>query len=167
MPAFSIRQILLLVVTFITFSSFAMATVAPALSGQEDIVFHNDQLLVVRVEAAPAGNVREARAGDIISMHYTGTRKENGRDIQFDSSRGRGPLDFPLGQSAVIQGWDRGLIGIRKGEKRRLEIQPEWAYGSRKMGPIPANSVLCKFIVDLCKLGSVHYPWILTVFYRL
>lgn len=42
----------------------------------------------------------------------------------------------------VIKGWDEGLLDMCVGEKRKLTIQPEAGYGSRNVGPIPANSVL-------------------------
>ncbi len=62
---------------------------------------------------------------------------------EFDSSFSRNqPLSFQLGKGQVIKGWDEGLLDMCPGEKRTLTIQPEWAYGSRSMGPIPANSVL-------------------------
>jgi len=68
-------------------------------------------------------------------------------------------LSFHVGKGQVIKGWDQGceylnankkgcfanlvaVLDMCPGEKRTLTIQPEWAYGSRGMGPIPANSVL-------------------------
>lgn len=42
----------------------------------------------------------------------------------------------------VIKGWDEGLLDMCPGEKRKLTIQPDWGYGSRSVGPIPADSVL-------------------------
>jgi len=49
---------------------------------------------------------------------------------KFDSSRDRGdPLQFVLGRGQVIRGWDEGLLGMVKGEKRVLTIPPQKAYG--------------------------------------
>lgn len=56
-----------------------------------------------------------------------------------------------LGSGQVIRGWDEGLVGMCEGEKRTLTIQPEYAYGSRNMGPIPANSVLV-FETEMVKI---------------
>lgn len=65
------------------------------------------------------------------------------RHAEFDASYNRKqPLTFTVGRGMVIKGWDQGLLDMCEGEKRKLTIQPEWAYGSRNMGPIPANSVL-------------------------
>ena len=59
-------------------------------------------------------------AGDRISVHYTG-KFEDG--TVFDSSVERGePIDFTCGVGMVIPGWDQGLIGLKKGGKRRLSI---------------------------------------------
>ena len=62
---------------------------------------------------------------------------------EFDASYNRNqPLSFHVGKGQVIKGWDQGLLDMCIGEKRKLTIQPEYGYGSRGMGPIPANSVL-------------------------
>lgn len=67
----------------------------------------------------------------------------NGGIAEFDASYNRGqPLSFPVGSGRVIKGWDQGLLDMCPGEKRKLTIQPEWAYGSKGIGPIPGNSVL-------------------------
>ena len=87
-----------------------------------------------------------AEAGDTISAHYIG-RLTDGR--VFDSSRDRGvPISFILGVGQVIQGWDKGLLGMKVGGKRVLTIAPEFGYGSRSVGTIPANSTLV-FEVEL------------------
>lgn len=96
------------------------------------------------------GEGQEAKAGDTVSVHYTGTL-ENGS--KFDSSRDRGqPLRFPLGAGRVIQGWDEGVAGMKVGGKRTLVIPPELGYASRAIGPIPPNSTLI-FDVELMGIG--------------
>lgn len=76
-----------------------------------------------------------------MSVHYRGTLAADGSE--FDASYNRGqPLDFHVGKGQVIKGWDQGLLDMCPGDKRTLTIQPEYGYGSRGMGPIPANSVL-------------------------
>lgn len=86
---------------------------------------------------------RKTVAGDKINVHYRGTLESDGSE--FDASYNRGqPLSFAVGQGQVIKGWDQGLLDMCPGEKRKLTIQPDWAYGSRGAGPIPANSVLSK-----------------------
>jgi peptidylprolyl isomerase len=92
-----------------------------------------------------------AQNGDTVTMHYVGTAFSTGE--QFDASWDRGvPLDpFQLGTGAVIPGWDRGLLGMRVGGRRKLVIPPELAYGPQGSGPIGPNETLI-FIVDLLKI---------------
>lgn len=74
---------------------------------------------------------------------------------EFDASYNRGqPLSFKVGSGQVIKGWDQGLLDMCPGEKRKLTIQPDWAYGSRGAGPIPANSVLI-FETELVSIDGV------------
>ena len=92
------------------------------------------------------GDGPEARAGQTVSVHYTGTLLD-GR--KFDSSRDRGqPFQFHLGGGQVIQGWDEGVAGMKVGGRRTLVIPPELGYGSRAIGPIPPDSTL-QFDVEL------------------
>ena len=55
----------------------------------------------------------------------------------------------------MIKGWDQGILDMCIGEKRKLTIQPEWGYGTRGMGPIPANSVLV-FETELVGIAGVE-----------
>ncbi|OJD36862.1 fkbp-type peptidyl-prolyl [Diplodia corticola] len=95
---------------------------------------------------------RKTVAGDKVDVHYRGTLEADG--TEFDASYNRGqPLSFTVGKGMVIKGWDQGLLDMCIGEKRTLTIQPEWAYGSRGVGPIPANSVLI-FETELVKING-------------
>ncbi|KAK9471027.1 peptidylprolyl isomerase [Dipodascopsis tothii] len=95
---------------------------------------------------------RVSKNGDRLIIHYTGTLKDG---TKFDSSLDRRkPFEFVLGQGQVIQGWDRGLLGMCVGEKRKLTIPPNMGYGSRPVGPIPADSTLV-FTAEL--LGIAGY----------
>ncbi|MFH4280352.1 FKBP-type peptidyl-prolyl cis-trans isomerase, partial [Acinetobacter baumannii] len=69
---------------------------------------------------------------------------------EFDASWNRGStLDFPVGVGMVIQGWDQGLLGMKVGGRRRLEIPSELAYGAAGApGAIGPNEALI-FVVDL------------------
>jgi FK506-binding protein 2 len=101
----------------------------------------------------PAECTRKTKAGDKVNVHYRGTLEADGSE--FDASYNRGqPLSFTVGQGQVIKGWDQGLLDMCPGEKRKLTIQPDWAYGSRAMGPIPANAVLV-FESELVSIDGV------------
>ena len=96
------------------------------------------------------GNGPVAAKGHRVSVHYTGWLT-NGQ--KFDSSVDRGqPFEFELGRGQVIQGWDQGVVGMKVGEKVKLTIPPEMAYGERGFpGAIPPNSTLV-FEVELLGL---------------
>ncbi|WP_416057952.1 FKBP-type peptidyl-prolyl cis-trans isomerase [Stenotrophomonas maltophilia] len=99
------------------------------------------------------GNGAEAMPGQKVTVHYTGwiydQRTENKHGKTFDSSVGRGePFIFALGAGQVIRGWDEGVAGMKVGGKRTLMIPPDYGYGDRGIGPIPAGSSLV-FDVEL------------------
>lgn len=105
-----------------------------------------DELLI---QDTKQGLGREAIRGNTVVVHYTG-KLTNGK--VFDSSVDRGePFSFVLGQGQVIQGWERGILGMKEGGKRKLTIPPNLGYGARPVGPIPANSTLI-FDVELLKV---------------
>jgi len=96
-----------------------------------------------------------AMKGNRVTVHYTGWLYVNGkRGTQFDSSVGKQPFDFKLGNHDVIAGWDEGVEGMKVGGKRELIIPPDIAYGNRAVGGvIPANSTL-EFEVELLKVSK-------------
>lgn len=84
--------------------------------------------------------------GNRITVHYKGTLTDGS---VFDSSYRRGtPFTFRIGQGRVIQGWEKGFMGMKVGGKRKLIIPANMAYGSRARPGIPANSTLI-FEVEL------------------
>lgn len=87
-----------------------------------------------------------ARSGSRLSVHYTGKLLIDG--TQFDSSRGKDPLQLTLGLGAVIEGWEQGLAGMHVGEIRELVIPASLAYADQRRPGIPPNSALV-FEVEL------------------
>jgi len=71
----------------------------------------------------------QAKSGDKVKVHYTG-KFEDGE--VFDSSEGREPLEFTLGQGNVIPGFDNGIMGMEVGGKKSMTISPDDAYGQRR-----------------------------------
>jgi peptidylprolyl isomerase len=70
----------------------------------------------------------QAKKGDTAQVHYTG-RLEDGQ--VFDSSEGGEPLEFEVGAGNVIAGFDEGVRGMTTGDKKRIEIEADDAYGQR------------------------------------
>lgn len=102
--------------------------------------------LVIIDEIEGAGDVVEP--GNTVSCHYVGVAFSTGEE--FDSSWGRGePLRFQVGVGMVIRGWDEGLLGMKVGGRRRLEIPSEMAYGSRGAGSAIGPNESLIFVVDL------------------
>ena len=106
----------------------------------------------LEIEDLVVGEGPEVQDGDIASVHYTGWLVDG---TKFDGSRDRGtePFKFQLGVGMVIQGWDRGVPGMRVGGVRKLTIPPEQGYGERDLGVIPPNSILI-FEIELIEVGE-------------
>jgi peptidylprolyl isomerase len=94
------------------------------------------------------GDGAEATPGSTAVVHYVGVAFSSGEE--FDASWNRGqPFAFPLGAGNVIAGWDRGVVGMKVGGRRRLVIPPDLAYGDRGAGSVIAPGETLIFVVDL------------------
>jgi len=71
----------------------------------------------------------QPRNGDTVKVHYTGTL-EDGR--VFDTSREREPLEFTLGSGQIISGFEEGVLDMKVGETRKIQVPPDSAYGQRR-----------------------------------
>ena len=68
------------------------------------------------------------KEGSKVTLHYTGTLDDGS---VFDSSEGRDPLTFTVGQHEVIRGFEEGVEGLNAGEEKTIDITPEHGYGPK------------------------------------
>ena len=95
------------------------------------------------------GDGEEVPVGATITAHYTGALCSDGTIFESSHDSGR-PATFGLHQ--VIEGWTKGVPGMKVGGTRRLIIPSEMAYGSRRVSSdIGPNSDLV-FDIELISL---------------
>ena len=139
-----------LVGVLIFFSINNKVNMAPSNNDINNNVVNNTLTPSIPTSTNTAGTGEVAKTGDVVSMNYTG-RLENGTvfdsnvDPKFNHVQ---PFEFTLGAGQVIAGWDKGIVGMKVGEKKTLTIPPADGYGANGQGPIPPNSTLI-FDVEL------------------
>lgn len=150
----------IVVMQFFGFSSFMPQ---PAPSTADSILSElqtTGTVADLRVQTVVEGEGDAATVGDVVTVKYTGVLPDG---IVFDSTASHGDAVLPgcteagvfcftLGQGAVIQGWERGILGMKPGERRLLVIPPSLGYGAAGNGPIPPNATLI-FDVELVSLS--------------
>jgi FKBP-type peptidyl-prolyl cis-trans isomerase FklB len=99
------------------------------------------------------GTGKQAAMGKTVTVHYVGTMLDG---TTFDSSVDRGePADFPLNPGGLIQGWLEALPLMKEGDKWKLFIPSDLAYGPQGNQGIPPNSLLI-FEVELIKVAGAE-----------
>lgn len=146
--------VFIIVVGFVIFKGFGGSTSSPLSTNQQNKNMPPKPTTLEMV-TTKEGSGETAKAGDRVSMNYTGKLWSSGTvfdsnvDPKFNHVK---PFEFTLGAGEVISGWDVGIVGMKEGEKRTLTIPSHMAYGAGgRPGVIPPDSVLV-FDVELVKI---------------
>lgn len=108
----------------------------------------------IKITILKEGTGAVAKSGDMVAMNYTGkladgTVFDSNVDPKFSHVE---PFIFTIDGGEVIKGWDVGVAGMKEGERRMLELAPEYAYGATGAGGvIPPNATLV-FEVELLQI---------------
>ena len=93
-------------------------------------VLRNTLLLMIVLSLLAGCSVApQAKNGDKVKVHYTGTLEDG---TTFDSSQGRDPLEFTIGSGGMIPGFNNGVIGMAVGETKTITLSADDAYGPRR-----------------------------------
>ena len=106
----------------------------------------------LRYKITKKGKGIQPAAGDSVFVHYRGTLLDG---TEFEASTPeRGPIGFPLGQQAVIPGWDEGISLLNEGGKATLYIPSPLAYGPQRRSEVIAENSILVFDVELVDVKS-------------
>ncbi|MGA5298790.1 FKBP-type peptidyl-prolyl cis-trans isomerase [Nucisporomicrobium flavum] len=124
----------------------AQTPLDPALKEKPVVKAGKGKVTKLVVKELIAGKGPKLTAGQTIQANYVGVTYKDGK--QFDSSWDRGqPAEFPVGVGQLIEGWDKGLVGVPVGSRVQLDIPAAQAYGENATGGRPAGDL--RFVVDV------------------
>jgi FKBP-type peptidyl-prolyl cis-trans isomerase len=141
----------------------ATAPTQPAATGSQDLlkpIAATGGVATLQKYVTVAGTGTAAKPGDTVTVTYIGALLDG---TVFDQSSAHtavmpgcavaGVFCFALGEGHVIQGWDQGLVGAKKGEHFILAVPPSLGYGGNQVGTIPPNSTLI-FDIEVIDITS-------------
>ncbi len=129
----------------------------PGVADPEEALHKETTASGVLVAVLEAGDGQVLRENMLVHMHYTGFLDDDTQRV-FDSSYDREePVSFILGRNMVIPGWDEALPGLHAGDRARLWVPHEMAYGREGRGPIPPKTDLI-FDIELLDVEEVSEP---------
>jgi peptidylprolyl isomerase len=105
----------------------------------------------LQVEDVEEGDGDAVEDGALVTLHFVGLRWSDG--AEFGSSWDRGqPVSYTHGQGRWVEGWERGLEGMREGGRRQVVVPPELGYGQRGAPGVPPGETLV-FVIDLLEVA--------------
>lgn len=105
------------------------------------------QLSELKITDSVPGSGPAARKGDTVYVLYKGTIRD-GKVFDESKKNGNKPFAVVVGEGRVIKGWDEGLVGVKKGAKRRLEIPAKLGYGEQATGDVIGPNYDLFFDID-------------------
>lgn len=120
---------------------------APDLSGEPP-----EELAVETLAPPPDEGAPEATPGDVVVVDYTGWAWSTGEVFDSSEIEGRTPITFQLGAGRVIPGWEQGIVGLQVGERARLVVPPDLAYGDAGAGSAVGPGETLVFDVELVEI---------------
>jgi peptidylprolyl isomerase len=90
-----------------------------------------------------------AASGDTLVVHYIGVRSADGTEFDNNFDSGKPFPVTPLGTASVIDGWNQGLVGVKQGGRRQLDIPAALAYGDSPPGDIIQKGDALSFVIDV------------------
>lgn len=103
------------------------------------------------------GEGEPAEVGDIVEVSYVGVLTADGTEFDNSYDSGR-TFEVQLGAGQVIPGWDQGLVGVKAGGRRQLDIPPVLAYGERGAGGVIPPNAAISFVVDVVAVTKPTPP---------
>jgi FKBP-type peptidyl-prolyl cis-trans isomerase 2 len=85
--------------------------------------------------------MRQAQKGDTVKVHFTGTLDDG---TLFANSRESDPVQFTIGEGALIPGFEEETIGMGQGDQKTIRLEPERAFGERRddlVSQVPRNAI--------------------------
>jgi FKBP-type peptidyl-prolyl cis-trans isomerase len=141
----------------VTESEISLVPSDPADESKEpDVVLPAETPTELVITDITDGEGDAAAEGDTVFVFYVGVLSADGS--RFDGNFDGEPFAVTLGQGAVIEGWEQGLLGMKAGGRRQLDIPAELAYGEAGSGDaIPPNSAI-SFVVDMLAIVPAIDP---------
>jgi peptidylprolyl isomerase len=101
----------------------------------------------LQIEDLEEGEGDEVEPGALVTLHFVGVRWSDGGEFASSWDRGQ-PVSYAHGDGRWVEGWERGLEGMREGGRRQIVVPPELGYGERGAPSVPSGETLV-FVIDL------------------
>ena len=135
------------------FAAAIIILTAFSITNAQDTITTTSGLKYIIIEK---GTGEKAQNNKAVEVHYTGYLTDG---KVFDSSRDRNePIEFVLGNKQVIAGWDEGIALMSIGDKYRLIIPPELAYGKKGAGNVIPPDATLIFDTELISVSDPKVP---------